>query len=153
MTKDERMSEGLKNQIAAGRKIQIHYTVEADGEIVDSTRGRPPHYYIHGGNALLPAIQKHLEGKFEGDSVEFVLTPEEAYGPWRPEALVEVPKSEMPPRELKPGMILQEDLPDGKVRVGRVAEIRADAVVMNFNHPMAGKTLHYKVRIHSVNDC
>jgi len=147
------MSTADKVTVTAGRKIQIHYSVESEGRLVDSTQGKPPHYYIHGGSSLLPAIQRHLEGRREGETVEFTLSPEETYGPHDPAALIEVPKSEMPKRELKIGMILQELTEGGQVKIGRVAEIREHSIVMNFNHPMAGKILHYRVTIHSVNDC
>lgn len=147
------MTEDEKDIVMEGRKIQIHYTVEEEGRVADTTEGKPPLYYIHGGASLLPAIQRRLAGRREGETVEFTLPPEEAYGAFDPAALIEVPMSEMPKRELKVGMMLQEETGGGQVKVGRIAEIREHSVVMNFNHPMAGKTLHYKVRIHSVNDC
>lgn len=140
------------DKVVPGRKVQIHFDVFAEDLLVDSTRGKPPLYYVHGGGGLLPGIQKHLEEKREGDEVEFVLSPEEAYGAFNPSAVVEVPLSEMPKRELRTGMILQEDAGEGKVRIGRIQEIKENSVVINFNHPMAGKTLRYKIIIASVNN-
>ncbi len=136
--------------IESGKSVRVDFTATADGQVVESTAGRPPLYYTQGDGRVLPGFQKNVEGLKEGDECEFDLSPEEAYGPFREEAVVEVPSSEMPPRALKPGMILQETLPDGTVKVGRVQEIREGTVVMNFNHPMAGKTLHYKVKVVSV---
>ena len=136
--------------IETGKSVRVEFTATSGGHVVESTAGRPPLYYVHGDGRVLPGFQKKLEGHKEGDELEFELSPEEAYGPFRDEAVIEIPKSEVPQRDLKPGMILQETQPDGTVKVGRVQEIRESGIVMNFNHPMAGKTLHYKIRVVSV---
>ncbi len=136
--------------IGQGKSIRVAYTVWCGDEVMESTEGRPPLYYKHGDSRVLPAFQRNLEGLKEGDEAEFTLEPAEAYGPYRPEAVQEVPKSEMPDCELKAGQVLQDTLPDGSLKIGRVQEIREQSVIMNFNHPMAGKILRYKVKVISV---
>lgn len=136
--------------ISAGKSVRVAYTVWVGEAVVETTEGRPPLYYKQGDHRVLPAFQKKLEGLREGESCEFTLEPAEAYGPWRPEALVEIPISEMPREGLAVGRVLQEEQPDGSLKIGRVQEIREKTVLMNFNHPMAGKTLRYKVRVVSV---
>lgn len=136
--------------ISQGKSVRVAYTVWCGDEIVETTEGRPPLYYKHGDSRVLPAFQRSLEGLKEGDDAEFTLEPAEAYGPYRPEAVLEIPKTEMPDRELKAGQVLQETLADGSLKIGRVQEIREQSVVMNFNHPMAGKTLRYKIKVVSV---
>ncbi len=60
---------------------------------------------------------------------------------------MELPKSDMPDEKLYIGMILQEKQDDGSIKIGRIAEIRNDAVLMDFNHPMAGKTVRYEINV------
>jgi len=139
-------------KIVKGRSVQIHFTVTSEGRVLETTKGKPPLYYVQGNPKILPAMQAKLEGLEQGASLEFVLGPEEAYGPYRPEAVIEVSRSEMPDSELKVGMMLQETLENGQIKVGRLEEIREKSVLMNFNHPMAGKTLHYHVEVVSVMD-
>ncbi|HTL48094.1 MAG TPA: FKBP-type peptidyl-prolyl cis-trans isomerase [Verrucomicrobiae bacterium] len=143
--------EAKNEVIQEGKSVRLHYTVTSEGKIIESTRGKPPFYYVQGNPRVLPALQRKVEGKREGETLEFTLAPEEAYGLLKPEALVELPMSEMPQgRELKVGMVLQEEQPDGSLKVGRIHEIKKDSVIMNFNHPMAGKTLTYRVEVVSV---
>lgn len=138
------------NFISAGKTVRAAYTVWSDEAIVETTQGRPPLYYRHGDPRVLPAFQKKLEGMREGEETEFTLEAHEAYGPWKAEAVVDIPRDQFPAGPMKAGMILHEELPDGTLKIGRVEEVGEASVRMNFNHPMAGKTLRYKVRIVSV---
>ena len=144
------MTRSASDKIEKGRSVQIHFTVTSEGQVLETTKGKPPLYYVQGNPKILPAMQAKLEGLKQGDVLEFDLTPAEAYGPYRPEAVIEVSRSEMPECELKIGMMLQETLEEGQIKVGRLEEIREKSVLMNFNHPMAGKTLHYHVEVVSV---
>ena len=143
-----------QDKITAGKSVRIHFTVTAeDGQVLESTKGKPPLYYVQGSSRILAALQQKLEGRTEGEVLEFTLQPEDAYGPFRPEAVEEISRTEMPAdRELQAGMTLQETRPDGSLKVGRILEVRQDTVLMNFNHPMAGKVLHYKVEVTGVMD-
>lgn len=136
--------------IEAGKSVRVAYTVWSEETVVETTDGRPPLYYKQGDSRVLPAFQRKLEGLKEGDVAEFTLEPEEAYGVYHPDAVMEIQKTEMPECELRIGQVLQETLSDGSLKIGRVQEIRENSVVMNFNHPMAGKILRYKVRVVSV---
>ncbi len=133
--------------IRPGGRVRIHFTVSSGGQVLETTRRRAPLEYTQGGTRILPALQQRLAGKKAGDRFSFSLEPEEAYGPVRPGAFEIVPRSEMPPTPLEVGMTLHEMQKDGRMKIGRVAEIREDAVVMNFNHPMAGKKLDYDIEI------
>ena len=115
---------------------------------MEASAADKPLQYIQGQKQLLRAIQSQLEGKEVGDECDFVLNPEQAYGYPKPEAYQDVGYEELPPREqLKIGMILQEDQEDGTKKIGRIVQINEDGVVLSFNHPMAGKQLHYHVEI------
>ena len=141
----------MRDRIEKGKKVRISYTVKVDNEIIETTKGKPPLFYEQGKPQVLAGIQRHLEGKFEGDVVKFDLTPAEAYGLHDPTKMQNIPFSEMPPREsLKIGMMLQDRQKDGSVKVGRVKEVKDTCVVLDFNHPMAGKTLAYEIEIVTV---
>jgi FKBP-type peptidyl-prolyl cis-trans isomerase SlyD len=141
----------MRDKVEKGKKIRISYTVKVNGEVIETTKGKPPLFYEQGKPQVLASIQNNLEGKFEGEVVKFDLTPLEAYGVYDQSKIQNIPLSEMPPKEnLKVGMMLQDKQKDGGVKVGRVKEINVDHVVLDFNHPMAGKTLSYEVDIITV---
>lgn len=137
--------------IEDGKKVRLHYTVEADGKVVESTEGKPALFYEQGKKHVLPAMQAKLKGLKEGDQIEFSLTPDQAYGERDEKNIEKIPYSELPPREnLQPGMTLQEKQSDGSVKVGRIVKLNEDGALMDFNHPMAGKQLKYKIKVISV---
>src|SRR5207302_9929584 len=92
--------------VTQGRIVSMDYTVRLDdGRVVETTWGRGPVNYLHGGGQLLPALERALEGLAEGEQAEFVLAPEDAYGPRREENLATLPRSAFPGDvELRPGI-------------------------------------------------
>ena len=133
--------------IENGKTVRINYSLTVNGELVDSTNGREPFQYVHGKDQIIPGLQKRLEGLKVGDTREVVVGPEDAYGVIDPAAYVEVQKSELPEGELDLGMQFQVVAPDGRRLVGIVTEIKAVTVILNFNHPLAGKELHFSIQI------
>jgi FKBP-type peptidyl-prolyl cis-trans isomerase 2 len=138
--------------IEDGKKIRIHYSLEVDGEVVDSTEGREPFEFIQGKQQIIPGLEKQLEGLKVGDEREIIVGPDDAYGVEDPSAYIEVPKAKMPEGELEIGMLVHATTPDGKQMVVRVAEIKEESIVLNFNHPLAGKELHFKIVIVEILD-
>lgn len=137
--------------IQKGSQVSFDYTLTVDGEVVDSSEGRGPLQYTHGGRQIIPGLSKQLEGMHVGEEKKVEVLPEEAYGRVNPEAIQEVPRSTLP-AEIKPevGMMLQVSNPQGTAPV-RVAELKEDSIVLDFNHPLAGKTLTFQVKIVSIN--
>ncbi len=138
--------------IEDGKKVRIHYTLEVDGEAVDSTDGREPFEFVQGKQQIIPGLEKQLEGLNVGDEREIIVGPDDAYGVEDPNAYIEVPRDKMPEGDLQVGMLVHATTPDGKQMVVRVAEIKDDSVTLNFNHPLAGKELHFKIVIIEVSD-
>lgn len=137
--------------ITKGKIVKIHYSVKVDGKLVESTRNKEPISYVQGQQQLLEGLQKKLEGAKRGDQLEFILTPDEGYGPYRKEAEEDIPKSEVPQfDQVKLGMRLQEKQEDGRIKVGKVIAINENSIRLSFNHPMAGKNLHYSVEVMDV---
>ena len=133
--------------IKNGRAVKMNYELSVDGEIVDSTDGREPFQYIHGKNQIIPALERQLEGLKVGDEREIILGPEDAYGVLDPEAYVEIPKSQLPQVDIQVGTRLGMIGPDGARLPATVVEIRFETVLLDLNHPLAGKELHFLIRI------
>jgi len=128
--------------------IQLDYTLTVDGGIVDSTEGRTPFRYVHGKGQIIPGLERQLAGLHVGETREITVSPDEAYGPVDPSAFVEVPKEQLPPN-ISPevGLILRGMDPDGRPFRATISQIADQAVTLDLNHPLAGKTLLFKVKV------
>ena len=101
---------------------------------------------------MIPGLEKELTGMKVGGEKHVTVKPEDAYGPMNKNAFEEVPKEKLPPEGLKVGAILAAKTPEGQVVPMRVHEIKEKTVVMDMNHPMAGKTLVFDVKIVDIQD-
>ncbi len=134
--------------IESGATVRIEYTLTDDaGRVLDSTEGRAPLTYVHGRHQIIPGLEEALTGMQAGDEKQVTVPPGDAYGPVDPNAVAEVPKHAFPPDALQPGTELIARAPDGGTRLITVREVRADSVIVDLNHPLAGKTLHFDVRV------
>ena len=133
--------------IEDGKKVKIRYTLMVDGEVVDETGDREPFSYTQGKHQIVPGLETQMLGLKPGDQREIIVGPDDAYGVEDPSAYIEVPKAQMPDEEIHPGMLLHATGPDGAQMLVRVKEIKEDSVVLNFNHPLAGKELHFFIEV------
>lgn len=137
--------------IADKMDVGMDYTLTVDGKVVDSSEGREPLHYVHGSGQIIPGLEQALTGLKAGDSKEVTVAPEQGYGTADPSAIVEVPKTQLPPNVTPAvGMALRGQTPEGEGFAATIKEIKADSVVLDLNHPLAGKTLHFKVKITDV---
>jgi FKBP-type peptidyl-prolyl cis-trans isomerase SlyD len=108
---------------------------------------------VHGQNRLLPALEAALLGMRPGDEKRVTIGPEDAYGIPDPTARAEVPRRALPPEALAPGTEVTAKRQNGETMFVTVEEVRDETVVLNLNHPFAGKTLHFHLRVvHVVRD-
>ncbi|MFP2929836.1 peptidylprolyl isomerase [Pyxidicoccus sp. 3LG] len=122
-----------------------------DGKAVDESEPGDPLVYLQGHDELVPGLEKALEGKTKGDTLKVTVTPDEGYGDYDPDGLEEVPRSEFPEElELQEGGVLSATDPDGDEVDFFIKEVRGDTVLVDFNHPLAGKTLHFDVTVRDV---
>jgi FKBP-type peptidyl-prolyl cis-trans isomerase SlyD len=143
-------AEKAKNDrvVKDGMMISIDYTLKgADGKVIDSSQGREPLKYIHGQKMMIPGLEKELTGMKVGGQKNVRVKPEDGYGKINPQAFQEVPKEKIPANGLKVGAILTAQTPNGGTVPMRVHEIKEKTVVMDMNHPMAGKTLDFNVKV------
>lgn len=104
-------------------------------------------HYVHGKGQIIPGLEKELAGMAVGNEKKVTVKPEEAYGPVDPRAFQEIAKEKLPPEALKVGTMLMAKGPQGQGVPVRVHEIKENTVIMDFNHPLAGKTLSFDVKI------
>ncbi len=134
--------------VQAGSEVSFDYTLTDDsGKVVDSSKGREPMHYVHGKGQIIPGLEKELAGMAVGNEKKVTVKPEEAYGPVDPRAFQEIAKEKLPPEALKVGTMLMAKGPQGQGVPVRVHEIKENTVIMDFNHPLAGKTLSFDVKI------
>ena len=128
--------------------VSMEYTLTADGVVVDSTEGKEPFHYIHGKGQIIPGLERQLTGLHVGDNKEVIVKPEDGYGKLDPSALIEVPKEQLP-TDVSPtvGMVLRGVNPDGHNFRAIVKEVKDKTVMLDLNHPLAGKTLTFKIKI------
>ena len=138
-------------QIARDSVAAFHYTLTDDqNQVIDSSAGRDPLTYLHGGGQIVPGLEKQLEGRSAGDKFTADVVPEEGYGVHHPELMQEVPRSAFQGVEdIQPGMQFQGRGPQGEINV-TVTRVEDDKVFIDGNHPLAGKTLHFAIEVTDV---
>src|SRR5262249_56685752 len=137
-----------KQTVAEGENVAWEYTLTLDDKsVVESNVGKQPLTYTHGTQQIVPGLEKALEGLAVGDTKEVTVAPADGYGEKDPNALQEVQKKLIPPDALVVGTRLQGKAADGHMGYPPAAEIQDDTVVLEFNHPLAGKTLHFDFKI------
>ena len=131
-----------------GMMISLDYTLKGtDGKVIETSKGREPLKYIHGQKMMIPGLEKELTGMKVGGEKHVTVKPEDAYGAISSKAYQEVPKEKIPVNGLKVGAILAAKSPEGRVIPMRIHEIKEKTVVMDMNHPLAGKTLVFDVKV------
>lgn len=137
--------------IKSGSIVTLDYKVYADDQLVDQTPPNEPLTYTQGQGQIIPGLEKNLEGLEKGDTKEVVVPPEEAYGYYSEEKVLHVPKEDLP-GDIEPqvGMPLQATSESGDLFVGVIKDVKPDHIDVDFNHPMAGKTLKFEVEIKDV---
>lgn len=141
-------SSGAETTIHEGSVVSFDYTLsDQDGKVLETSKGKQPMTYTHGKGQIIPGLERELSGLKAGDEKKVHVKPEDGYGPVNPQAFQEVPKEKIPPEALKVGAVLMAQGPQGQGIPVRVHEIKDVTVIMDFNHPMAGKTLSFDVKI------
>lgn len=140
-----------KSVVDAGAEVSFDYTLTDDsGKVIDSSKGKEPMNYTHGKGQIIPGLEKEMAGMAVGGEKKVTVKPEDAYGPVDPRAFQEVPKDKLPAEALKVGTVLMAQGPQGQGVPVRVHEIKDKTVIMDFNHPLAGKTLSFDIKITNV---
>lgn len=137
------------SQVKTNDTVKIHYTGKLqDGQVFDSSLEREPIEFTIGGGQIIPGLEKGLIDMKVNDKKTIEIPQAEAYGDVQKELFQEVPKEQLP-QEITPevGMGLVAKNPDGSERQLRVAEVKDDSIIIDANHPLAGKDLIFDVEV------
>ena len=138
--------------------VGLAYELTVDGNIVDSAPENQPLEYIHGNNMLIPRFEEEVDGKAAGEEFAFTLSPAEGYGEHDPRMRFDIPKESFAVdgvvREdlLVVGRVIPMLNSAGQVCHAQIIEVKDNDVTVDFNHPMAGKTLNFKGKVVSVRE-
>jgi len=134
-----------------GSKVKVHYTGTLnDGTVFDSSEGKQPLEFTIGNNQVIPGFENGVKDMKLNDEKIIKINPKDAYGEKSDQLIVSVPKNKFPPNIEVGGMLLLKG-PQGERIPASVKEITDDSVVVDLNHPLAGKELNFKVKVVAVN--
>ncbi|MDZ7645427.1 MAG: peptidylprolyl isomerase [Woeseiaceae bacterium] len=136
-------------QAKDGDSVRIHYTGKLqDGTEFDSSSGRDPLEFKLGEGQIIPGLEKAVVGMDKGEDKTVTVEPAEAYGDRHEQLVQQVPKSALP-EDIEPsvGMQLQSQTPDGQAMPLVVTEVSDDAITVDANHPLAGQTLNFEIKL------
>lgn len=137
------------SEAKAGDTVQLHYkgTLD-DGSVFDSSEGREPLEFTVGSGQIIPGLDKAIPGMKIGDEKTVRVEAEEAYGAVNPEARQTVPRAQIPPDvPLESGLQLQAQTGNGQTISVTVVEFSDEEVVLDANHPLAGKALTFAITL------
>ncbi|MGF1635663.1 MAG: peptidylprolyl isomerase [Cyclobacteriaceae bacterium] len=136
-----------------GNTVRVHYTGKlTDGQVFDTSEGRDTLEFTLGTGQMIPGFEKAVEGMQVGEKVTTSIPADEAYGLPNPEMMIELPLENVP-KEInpEPGMQLSLQNQDGKATPVIVKDITETSIVLDANHPLAGKDLVFDIELVEVN--
>jgi peptidylprolyl isomerase len=136
-------------QATQGDTVKVHYTGKLDdGTVFDSSEGRDPLEFTVGSGQLIPGFDSGVTGMNVGDSKTVQIPSQEAYGPHHEEMVIEVGRDEFPP-DVTPaiGDQLQMKHDTGQIIMVTVTEVGDEKVILDANHPLAGKDLIFDIQL------
>lgn len=135
-------------KVSKGDIVSVEYTIRLDDDrVIETTVGEAPLSYTHGQNEILQGLEAGLDGMERGAAKVITVEPVDAYGEIHSEGFFEVQRERVPAEAQRVGTKLETTAPDGRVVFPYVAEIRTDVIVLDLNHPLAGRTLRFDVRV------
>jgi FKBP-type peptidyl-prolyl cis-trans isomerase SlyD len=135
-------------QIGKNKVVSMDYTLtDNSGKVIDTSKGREPLSYLHGGGGIIPGLENALEGKAKGDQVKVKVSPEQGYGVRNENQVQDVPISAF----IRPGMQVQAQTAQGP-RVVTVVSVPNGTVKIDANHPLAGVELNFDVKITDIRE-
>ena len=133
----------------SGDTVQVHYTGRLDdGTVFDSSREREPLEFTVGSGQVIAGFERAVEGMEVGEAREARIEVADAYGDRREDLVLDLPKEQVPEdMEIEPGMRLELRQPDGQAVPVTVAEVGAESVTLDANHPLAGQPLNFELEL------
>lgn len=133
--------------ITKGSKVKIQYTLSVEGVIMDSSSKEEPLAYVQGGEQIIPGLEEQLEGMKQGDQKDVTLAPDKGYGSIDPNAYQKVSRKAFQSAEgLKVGDVVTGQLGEHQFQAV-VSQMGGEEITLDFNHPLAGKTLRFSIEV------
>ncbi len=137
-------------KIAKHAVVGMEYTLtDGQGNVLDTSAGREPLVYVQGVGAIIPGLEKQMEGKSVGDKFKVEIAPQDAYGERNESMMQEIPREHFGEQEVEVGQQFQVMTAHG-AHIITVIDVLADKVMVDGNHPMAGKTLFFDIEVKEV---
>lgn len=129
--------------------VTIHYRLtDHFGTVIDASAGKEPLQYLHGARKIIPGLEKELTGKVPGDQLEIEIQPKDGYGNFDPKLIKTVPFEAFAGMEpLEPGMCFETQRQDGQKQLMTIKKLTDQGVLVDENHPLAGKILRFDVSV------
>lgn len=136
-------------QVKQGDTIKVEYTgTFDDGTVFDTSKGKEPLEFKAGSGQMIPGFDRAVIGMKIGQEKEIKLQPSEAYGDYNPQLVQKILKKQIQvEEELKEGMILAVTIPNGRQVPAMIKEVTDEAIIIDLNHPLAGKTLNFRLKV------
>ena len=135
--------------IKTGDKIKVDYTgTLEDGKVFDTSEGKHPLEFEVGSGMLIKGFDNAVIGMEKGQEKEIKLEPKDAYGDYNPALEKAIPRDKLPvDQEPKPGMMIAIGTPDGQQIPSKITKVDEKEITLDLNHPLAGKTLTFKIKV------
>ena len=137
--------------ITQDKIAQLDYKLTVDGEVIDQSEAGEPLTYLHGHSNIIPGLEKALEGKAAGDSLQVTVQPEDGYGERDEDNVEELDRTDFED-DVEIGATYYAQSEDGSVIPFTVMAVNGDTVQVDFNPPLAGMTLNFDVKVLDVRD-
>ncbi len=143
----------MSDTIQEGQVVSMEYSLQVDGKVVDSSDGDEPLEFLVGFDNIIEGLEDEMLSMKVGESKKVIVSPEDGYGEYDDEAFMDVPRSEFPAdMPVKPGLEMEVTDEEGNPMYARIEAVKGDQITLNFNHPLAGKELHFSVKVLSIRD-
>jgi FKBP-type peptidyl-prolyl cis-trans isomerase SlyD len=131
-----------------GQVVSMHYTLHVDGKVVDSSEAGEPLQFIQGMGHIIPGLEYELYDMKIGESKNITVPPKDGYGETDETAFMDVPREAFPTDvPLEKGTELELRDQSGQPMFARVDAVSEESIRLNMNHPLAGKELHFDIKI------
>lgn len=137
-----------ENTVTNGQVVSMEYTLWVGGEVLDTSDGQGPLQFLAGSGNIIPGLEREMMGMKIGDEKEVTVAPVDGYGEYDEAAFMDVPRKEFPDdMAIEEGLELSVSGDDGQAHYARIDEVGDDSVRLDFNHPLAGQELKFKVKV------
>lgn len=137
------------SQAKNGDVVKVHYTGKLeDGTVFDSSADSGPLQFTLGKEQIIPGFEEAVIGMNPGESSTTIIPADKAYGPYRKEMILEVPRDQFPPDiRLNIGEQLELSQPDDQIIIVTITDVAESTVTLDANHPLAGKDLTFDIQL------